>query len=81
MPGNVSSDLFPEVPPPARPRATAEQHAALLDRLRVRRRALVDSYASTLDPEAPLLPSAVQPLAVVQAAIEAVEVELAPGKP
>jgi hypothetical protein len=65
--------LFPAPAPPARPVATPEDRAALLARLRERRRQLIDSYVTGLDPEAPVSPSAVQPLAIVQAAITAVE--------
>ena len=55
--------LFPPPPP-------------LALQLRERRRQLVDAFAVSLAMGEPLSPSAVQPLAVVQAAIEAVEAEL-----
>ena len=79
MPDTALPGLFPQAPPPPRPEARPEDRLALLVRLRDRRRELVDAYAVGLDPGGPLSPSAVQPLAVVQAAITAVEAELGEG--
>ncbi len=67
--------LFPQAPPPAPPMATPDERAELLVRLRARRQELVDTFAVGLALGEPLSPSAVQPLAVVQAAIEACEAE------
>ena len=55
--------------------------AALLWRLRARRRELVDDLAVGLGSDEVLAPSTVEPLAVLQAAIAAVEAELAEGGP
>ena len=53
----------------------------LLGRLQDRRRDLVDAYAAGLYPGGALAPSVVLPLATIQAAIAAVEAELARSKP
>ena len=76
MPDTAQPGLFPQVPPPAPLMATPAERAELLRQLRDRRRQLVDAFAVGLDPAEPLSPSAVQPLATIQAAIEAVEAEL-----
>ena len=76
-PDTTQPESFPS-PPPA-PIATPAERAELLCQLRERRRELVDAYAVGLDPGGPLSPSAVQPLAVVPAAITAVDAELAEG--
>ena len=75
--------LFPPAPPPAPapPLATPAERAELLVRLRARRRELVDAYAVGLTLGELVVLSAVQPLAVVQQAIVAVEDELAEGRP
>ena len=59
--------------------ATPDERAELLVQLRACRRQLIDSYAVGLALGEPLAPSAVQPLATIQAAIEAVEAEFAEG--
>ena len=81
MPDTALPGLFPQAPPPAPPMATPDERAELLAQLRQRRRELVDAYAVGLAMGEPVSPSAVQPLAVVQAAIEACEAELAEGGP
>ncbi len=53
----------------------------LLWRLRARQRELVDAYAVGLGCDEVLAPSTVEPLAVLQAAIEAVEAELGADDP
>ena len=60
---------------------TPEDRAGLLVQLRASRCRLIDGYAVGLALGEPMSPSAVQPLAVVQAAIAAVEAELAEGGP
>ena len=74
-PDEAQQNLFPEAAPPVLPVATAAQLAELLARLRHRRRELVAACAVGLGPYEPLSPSAVQPLATIQAAIEAAEAE------
>ena len=61
--------------------ARAQDRVTLLWRLRARRRELVNDLAIGLGPDEPLPPSTVEPLAVLQAAIEAVEAELSPDDP
>ncbi len=73
--------LFPPPPRQALPVATPDERAELLVQLRERRRQLVDAYAVGLARGEPLSPSAVQPLAVVQAAIAAIEADFAEGGP
>ncbi len=61
--------------------ATPGERAELLVKLREQRRQLVDAYAVGLALGEPLSPSAVQPLAVLQVAIAAVEAESAEDRP
>ena len=73
--------LFPSSPPPALSVVTPAERAEFLRQLRERRRRLIDTYAAGLALGELPVPSAVQPLATVQAAIAAVEAELAEGGP
>ena len=80
-PDDVLPGLVDQPVPPALPEATEEQIAELLTRLKLRRAALVDSYVAGLGCDEPVAPSVMEPLGVLQAAIEAVEAELAQHKP
>ena len=68
---------------PVEPVARHQDRVELLWRLRARRRELVDTLAVGLADvqDEPLMPSTVQPLATLQAAIMAVEVEVGEGNP
>lgn len=61
--------------------ARPQDRVALLWRLRARRRELVDNLATGLGRDEPVAPSIVEPLAVLQAAIETVEAELGMNDP
>ena len=61
--------------------ARPQDRVALLWRLRARRRELVDNLATGPGRDEPVAPSIVEPLAVLQAAIEAVEAELGADGP
>ena len=73
----MTIDLHTREQYPPRP----EARVALLWRLRARRRELVDTLAAGLVDNEPLAPSSVQPLATLQAAIEAVAAEVGESDP
>ncbi len=81
MSDDVLPSLFSEATPPARPMASPEQIAALLDQLRGRRRELIDALAVGLGPDEPLPPSSVAPLAAIETAIQAVQAAVGEGDP
>ena len=82
MPDTASAGLFPDHPiPPAPPVACPQDRIELLWRLRARRRELVDDLAVGLGSAELLAPSSVEPLAVLQTAIAAVEAELGADDP
>ena len=72
-PDDVLPGLVDQPVPPALPEATEEQIAELLTRLKLRRAALVDSYVAGLGRDEMVVPAILEPLATIQAAIEAVE--------